>query len=175
MKNLLSLLFVAIATILFVSSPTLVGAESEAACSSEEGECENPDVVVADDAAEEEEESEPIPEVEVETIEEDPNCPSRDLIIRCAALHLDKNKNGKIDRPELQGAIDSLPWFARGILKILGSVDKMVSCVCWFLPTTGVCVCGRNNTIHSIPFIDAVSNRPSFVGNLLPCAFFPSR
>jgi len=125
MRNLLSLLVVAIATILLVSSPTLVGAEGEAACSSEEGECENPDVVVADDAAEEAE-SEPVPEVEVEAIEEDPNCPSRDLIIRCAGLHLDANKNGKLDRPELQGAIDSLPWFARGILQILGSVDKMM-------------------------------------------------
>lgn len=98
MKNYLFLLFVAIVT---MASTTL--AES---CSSGEGECANPDVVAA---------------------EEDPNCPSRDLIIRCAGKHLDANQNGKLDRNELEDAIGSLPWFARGILQILGSVDKMVS------------------------------------------------
>ena len=30
------------------------------------------------------------------------------------------------DRVELETAIASLPWYARGILQILGSVDKMV-------------------------------------------------
>ncbi len=106
MKNYLFLLFIALATILSVS------AES---CSSEEGECANPDVV-AEEVAE-----------EVVAVEEDPNCPSRDLIIRCAGKHLDVNQNGKLDRNELEHVIDSLPWYARGILQILGSVDKMVS------------------------------------------------
>ena len=103
MKNFFFILFVALVT-LSISPPTLVGAES---CSSGEGECANPDAS--------------------ESIEEDPNCPSRELIIRCAGKHLDVNKNGKLDRVELQNAIDSLPWYARGILQILGSVDKMVS------------------------------------------------
>ena len=58
--------------------------------------------------------------------EEDPNCPSRALIIRCAGKHLDTNQNGKLDRDELETAITALPWYARGILQILGSVDKMV-------------------------------------------------
>jgi hypothetical protein len=60
------------------------------------------------------------------TMEEDPSCPSRALIIRCAGIHLDTNANGKLDRFELEAAIGSLPWFARGVLQILGSVDKMV-------------------------------------------------
>jgi len=87
----------------------------------------------------------------------DPKCPDRDHLMRCAAVHLDTNKNGKLDRSELQSAIDQLPWYvldkksvasgreeciihyelskllfcfifryARGILQILGSVDKMM-------------------------------------------------
>jgi hypothetical protein len=40
----------------------------------------------------------------------DPNCPSRDLIIRCTGKHMDKNNNGKLDRDELTGAINALPW-----------------------------------------------------------------
>ena len=31
-----------------------------------------------------------------------------------------------LDRDELQTAIDKLPWLARGVLQILGSVDKMM-------------------------------------------------
>jgi hypothetical protein len=129
MKNFVFLLIVVAVATLFISSPTLVGAEL---CSSGEGECANPDVDAPEVAAE------TSPPVETEdtpppAVEEDPNCPSRELIIRCCGKHLDHNKNGKLDRDELQGAIDSLPWYARGILQILGSVDKMV-CVC-------VCVC----------------------------------
>jgi len=41
----------------------------------------------------------------------DPNCPDRDHIIRCAGKYLDKNKNGKLDRAELEEAIGSLPWY----------------------------------------------------------------
>ena len=60
----------------------------------------------------------------------DPKCPDRDHIIRCAGAYLDTNKNNKLDRSELQAAIDSLPWYAQGVLKILGSVDKMMKKVC---------------------------------------------
>jgi hypothetical protein len=45
---------------------------------------------------------------------EDPNCPSREYVIRCAGEYLDTNKNGKLDRNELQTVIDNLPWYARG-------------------------------------------------------------
>ena len=126
-----SFLFVVAALTLFSTGPTLVVADES--CASGEGECANPDVIS------EEENPDVAPEVEAPVAtevevpddtpkaEEDPNCPSRDLIIRCAGKYLDTNKNGKLDRPELQGAIDSLPWYARGILQILGSVDKMVS------------------------------------------------
>jgi len=56
-----------------------------------------------------------------------PNCPSRKHVIACAAKYLDKNENGLLERSELQGAIDKLPWLSRGLLKILGSVDKMMT------------------------------------------------
>jgi hypothetical protein len=42
------------------------------------------------------------------------SCPSRSHIIKCAGAHLDLNHNGKLERAELQSAIDSLPWYARG-------------------------------------------------------------
>ena len=74
------------------------------------------------DAASEKKEETPVQDDE----EEDPICPSRALIIRCAGKHLDTNQNGKLDRDELETAITALPWYARGILQILGSVDKMV-------------------------------------------------
>ena len=121
MKSHFSFILVLVAT-LFVSLPTLIVGES---CAAGEGECANPDAPDADGTAVKED------PVEEDPVKEDPNCPSRDLIIRCAGEHLDENKNGKLDRSELQGAIDKLPWYARGILQILGSVDKMVS---FFLP-----------------------------------------
>lgn len=62
-------------------------------------------------------------------LDEDPSCPSRDHIIRCAGEYMDTNKNKKLERSELEAAIDTLPWYGKGILKILGSVDKiMVKC-----------------------------------------------
>eukprot|EP00539_Tryblionella_compressa_P017171 CAMPEP_0178849364 /NCGR_PEP_ID=MMETSP0746-20121128/19894_1 /TAXON_ID=913974 /ORGANISM="Nitzschia punctata, Strain CCMP561" /LENGTH=154 /DNA_ID=CAMNT_0020514547 /DNA_START=18 /DNA_END=482 /DNA_ORIENTATION=+ len=94
--------FLFFAASLLLLSPTATIAET---CSADEEQCANP---------------------EVTTKEEDPNCPSRDLIIRCAGKHLDTNNNGKLDRSELESAIGSLPWYARGILQILGSVDKMM-------------------------------------------------
>jgi hypothetical protein len=78
-------------------------------CGQVEGECLNPDATTT-----------------LESDKDDPNCPSRASIIRCAGKHLDTNQNGKLDRTELESAIASLPWYARGILQILGSVDKMV-------------------------------------------------
>lgn len=56
----------------------------------------------------------------------DPTCPDRDHLMRCAGSYLDTNKNGMLERDELQTAIDKLPWLARGVLSILGSVDKMM-------------------------------------------------
>ena len=57
---------------------------------------------------------------------QDPKCPSRPHIIRCAAKYLDTNLNNKLDRWELVHAIDQLPWLARGVLKIIGSVDSIM-------------------------------------------------
>ena len=44
-------------------------------------------------------------------IEIDKNCPDRGHIIRCTGAHLDLNQNGKLDRDELDSAIQSLPWY----------------------------------------------------------------
>ena len=41
----------------------------------------------------------------------DPNCPDRDHVVRCAGKYLDKNQNGFLERSELQGVIDELPWY----------------------------------------------------------------
>lgn len=67
-----------------------------------------------------------IPQPVLESKDEDPKCPSRPHIIRCAAQHLDLNKNNKLDRSELEGAIDGLNWLARGVLKVIGSVDSIM-------------------------------------------------
>lgn len=77
-------------------------ADGETDCNEDAGECANPEAGV--------------PEVEVkEPAPEDPNCPSRESIIRCAGAHLDSNQNGKLERTELQAAIDKLPWYSRGM------------------------------------------------------------
>jgi len=100
------------------------GAAEEGQDCAAAGDCVNPDAAAAEEETVEEvavadaEEEEKTPE--------DPACPSRPHIIRCAAAHLDVNKNNKLDRKELQDAIDSLPWLARGVLKILGSVDSIM-------------------------------------------------
>jgi hypothetical protein len=112
----LSKLFIIMAVAILATSAIVVGAETP--CSKEgEEQCTNPEASL-------EENEDPVP---TSSEKEDPNCPSRDLIIRCCGIHLDDNKNGKLDRNELETAIDSLPWYAKGILQILGSVDKMVS------------------------------------------------
>eukprot|EP00594_Rhizosolenia_setigera_P020196 CAMPEP_0178959030 /NCGR_PEP_ID=MMETSP0789-20121207/12016_1 /TAXON_ID=3005 /ORGANISM="Rhizosolenia setigera, Strain CCMP 1694" /LENGTH=134 /DNA_ID=CAMNT_0020641891 /DNA_START=73 /DNA_END=477 /DNA_ORIENTATION=+ len=55
------------------------------------------------------------------------DCPvSRPQIIRCASEYMDLNKNNKLDRDELEHFIGELPWIARGILNILGSVDDIM-------------------------------------------------
>lgn len=95
----------------FAFALVLIAPQSEARGKTcEAGECPNPDVVS---------DAEPTPE--------DPRCPSRAHVIQCAGKYLDTNQNGYLEREELQGAIDSLPWYGRGILKILGSVDKMMT------------------------------------------------
>jgi hypothetical protein len=115
------LLFVSALHFLTVSSVvTSAQPQDSSACpdgttATENGECANIGVadVVKEDTA-----TPPTPE--------DPKCPSRPHIIRCAAKHLDTNKNNKLDRVELETAIDNLPWLARGVLKIIGSVNSIM-------------------------------------------------
>ena len=95
----------------FIALLLAVVAHGEAGECATPGECANPDVVASDAGAAE---------------AEDPSCPSRAHVIRCAGQVLDTNNNGKLERDELQTAIDKLPWYSRGILQILGSVDKMM-------------------------------------------------
>jgi hypothetical protein len=85
---------------------TEVGGNGDNSCANQE--CANPDAVPA-------------------IRDEDPKCPSREHVTLCAGQYLDANQNGKLERAELQAAIDSLPWYGRGILNILGSVDKMMA------------------------------------------------
>jgi len=66
------------------------------------------------------------PEPPISEAQTDDTCPDREHIIKCAGANLDRNENGKLDRVELDDAIKSLPWYGRGILKILGSTDKMM-------------------------------------------------
>ena len=80
-------------------------------------------------------EDEEIPEVKEEdatesttttTEEEDPSCPSRPHVIRCAAKYLDTNKNGALEKSELEVAMNAVPWLLRSLLNIIGSVDAIM-------------------------------------------------
>ena len=57
----------------------------------------------------------------------DPSCPTRPHIIKCAAKYLDLNKNDKLERSELETAINGLSWLSRGVLKVIGSIDKIMA------------------------------------------------
>ena len=105
---------------------TVVTVAQDAGCpDGTPGECANPDATsgVTSDVH---------VNVEAASIEssspepQDPKCPSRPHIIRCAAMHLDSNRNNKLDRPELEHAIDQLSWLARGVLKVIGSVNSIM-------------------------------------------------
>lgn len=102
-----------------------INVEVTADCNTENGECVNPEAtsVHLEPEAEAREAAEEVPP----STTEDPHCPSRQFVIKCAGIYLDKNQNGKLEREELQSAIDKLPWYSRGILSILGSVDKMMA------------------------------------------------
>ena len=94
----------------------------------EEVQQEEPEQFQEEAAPEEEEVAEATDAQETTEEEENtPNCPSRKHVVKCAGEYLDTNGNGLLERSELQGAIDQLPWLSRGILSILGSVDKMMA------------------------------------------------
>lgn len=57
---------------------------------------------------------------------EDPKCPSRPHIIRCAGKHLDTNNNGALERTELDTAMSQVSWIVRGLLKVIGSTDTIM-------------------------------------------------
>ena len=58
--------------------------------------------------------------------EEDPKCPSRPHIIKCAAKYLDTNNNDLLERSELDAAMGEVHWLARGLLKVIGSTDAIM-------------------------------------------------
>jgi len=58
--------------------------------------------------------------------EEDPSCPSRPHVIRCAAKYLDTNQNGQLERSELETAMNAVPWLLRSLLNIIGSIDAIM-------------------------------------------------
>jgi hypothetical protein len=96
----------------------------EAKCNTENGECLNP-------------EAEAAASTKTTSKEEDPNCPSREYVIRCAGIHLDVNKDGLLERVELQTAIDKLPWYGRGELH--DKHDQLQICVLSFVGSQSYC------------------------------------
>lgn len=93
-----------IATLAFL---LLVSCYADSECAASEGEeCANPAAI--------EDKTLNIAEVITKTqddqkddnVETDPNCPSREYVIRCAGEYLDTNKNGKLERGELESAIN---------------------------------------------------------------------
>lgn len=129
-SRFLKLLLLALVLTVAVSQDAAAAA-TEKDCSTP-GECANPDAVVTEEEPAKKEEEEPTKKVEEKAppaedpVAEDPSCPSRPHIIKCTAKYMDLNQNGKLDRDELEGAIDSLPWLARGVLKIIGSVNTIM-------------------------------------------------
>mmetsp|Transcript_11461 Transcript_11461/g.25175 ORF Transcript_11461/g.25175 Transcript_11461/m.25175 type:complete len:175 (+) Transcript_11461:94-618(+) len=63
---------------------------------------------------------------EEEPSAEDPKCPSRPHVIRCAAKYLDTNQNGALEREELDSAMGEVSWIVRGLLKVIGSTDAIM-------------------------------------------------
>mmetsp|Transcript_8820 Transcript_8820/g.18925 ORF Transcript_8820/g.18925 Transcript_8820/m.18925 type:complete len:167 (+) Transcript_8820:22-522(+) len=57
---------------------------------------------------------------------EDPSCPSRPHVVRCAAKYLDKNQNGALERSELDSIMNEVPWLLRSLLRVIGSVDAIM-------------------------------------------------
>lgn len=93
--------------IAFVQDIFLVAQDQQECEVGEDGSCLNtdhtkvPNTHVTSDTTE---------KIDEPNIEIDKNCPDRGHIIRCTGAHLDLNKNGKLDRDELDSAIQSLPW-----------------------------------------------------------------
>lgn len=82
----------------------------------------------ADDceSSEETEPATPEPVVEETKEPEDPKCPSRPHIIRCAAKYLDTNQNGALERSELEAVMDSVPWLLRS--EFITVISICISC-----------------------------------------------
>jgi hypothetical protein len=97
MKSVRTLsLLIAVVQMGLWSAPIALREESVASveksdCGQDQGECLNPDTATTAQRVQEE--------------DDDPNCPSRDSIIRCARKYLDTNDNGKLDRAELESSI----------------------------------------------------------------------
>jgi len=135
------LLFVAATVALFASQAPLALADDTAtsastdADSQAEAKVEAAIEVVADegcadetcanpDAAEVTEEAEEPTEEAAE--DEDPSCPSRPHVVRCAAKYLDTNQNGALERSELDSIMNDVPWLLRSLLRVIGSVDAIM-------------------------------------------------
>ena len=63
---------------------------------------------------------------EEESVVEDPKCPSRPHVVRCAAKYLDTDQNGALEREELDSAMKGVSWIVRGLLKVIGSTDSIM-------------------------------------------------
>lgn len=63
---------------------------------------------------------------EEEVAAEDPKCPSRPHVVRCAAKFLDTDQSGALEREELDSAMKDVSWIVRGLLKVIGSTDAIM-------------------------------------------------
>lgn len=108
-RNRVLLSFFLLVALVLVTTSATVRADGE--CGSAE-ECPNPDVEPAKEPSVKVTEESEVATTAADA--EDPNCPSRAYVIRCAGAYLDTDKNGKLERHELEAAIAKLPWYARG-------------------------------------------------------------
>lgn len=95
-------------------------ADAAKECAADDTTCITPDAEPVAAVAEE-------PPAAAAAAEEDPKCPSRPHIIRCAAKYLDTNQNGALEKSELETAMNSVSWILRSLLKVIGSVDSIMT------------------------------------------------
>jgi hypothetical protein len=90
----------------------LVSCHADGECTADGGEeCANPEAIKDETVNVAELNTESKDNSKDEAVVEDPNCPSRDHVIRCAGEYLDTNKNGKLERGELDSAINRYDSF----------------------------------------------------------------
>ena len=123
----LSLKYLLILSAIALASQQVVLAD-EACCDGDgDAEAKVEEAIESNECSADDNDCKPAVEGTVETEEEeDPKCPSRPHIIKCAAKYLDTNNNNLLERSELDAAMGEVHWLARGLLKVIGSTDAIM-------------------------------------------------